>query len=411
MFIYSAAIEIFKTGIKVAAPFNTRAAQLVEGHKDLLKLIAKTIEGGGEIVWFHAASLGEFEQGRSLIERYKREHPNTKTLLTFFSPSGYEIRKNYEGADYIFYIPYDIKSDVKAFLDIVKPKAIFFIKYEFWLNFLEEIAKRKIPCYLVSAIFDNSQHFFKWYGSAFRKALKSFTTLFVQNENSRTLLKSIGIENVIVAGDTRFDRVVEITNATISLPKIEAFKGDHDILISGSSWEPDDQIVISLIEKFGGRLKFIIAPHQIGENKIVNIVKDVESLGFKVARYTKNSAEEIKDADLLIIDTIGILSSAYKYAKFGVIGGGFGVGIHNTLEAATFGLPLIFGGNYLRFKEAVDLVELGAATPISNKSDAERWLEELLGDKNIQEKRSKLAKEYVNSHSGATDIILKSIEK
>lgn len=406
MFIYDIAIKIYFLLLKIVSRRNIKAAQMVAGHKDIFNKLSAKINSSDENVWFHAASLGEFEQGRPVIEEYRKRHPKRKILLTFFSPSGYEVRKNYEGVDYVFYLPFDTKSNVKKFLDIVNPSEVFFIKYEFWLNYMNEIRRRGVKFYIFSAIFSSNLLFFKWYGSLYRKSLKTFTHIFVQDEQSKTLLSSIGITDVTVAGDTRFDRVCNIVQESKELPVIASFKGDSRCFICGSSWEADDKIVCELIKTKKAGVKFIIAPHELGKQKIENLYFTLNNWGYKTVLYTESDIDSVKDANVLIINCIGILSSAYKYGDIAMIGGGFGVGIHNTLEAATFGLPMIFGENYLRFKEACDLVNLKVATPISDSEDAILWFNEIFDDDKLRDELSEKSVNYVKLKSGATDIIL-----
>lgn len=409
MIIYNIGIYIFAFIVKLASFRLLKAKQMTDGRKDIFKRLKEQLDSNSEIVWFHSSSLGEFEQGRPVIEEYKRCYPHKKLLLTFFSPSGYEVRKNYDGVDYIFYLPYDTKSDVKRFLDIVKPTEVYFIKYEFWINYMSEIKRRGIKFYIFSSIFNPKQLFFKWYGGFYRKTLLAFTHIFVQDENSKTLLNGIGLDNVTVAGDTRFDRVYEITKESKELPIIASFKGDSSCFICGSSWEADDEIVCNLIRLKRDKIKFIIAPHELGKQKILSLQSTLNSEGFKTALYTESNEESVVDVEVLIINCIGILSSIYKYGDASMIGGGFGVGIHNTLEAATFGLPLIFGENYQKFKEAIDLVSIGVATPIKGSEDAEKWFDEFFQNSQLREELSKKASDYVSSKIGATKIILEQV--
>lgn len=410
MILYDLGIKLYEYAVKIASYRNINAKKMCEGHKNIFTRLKAAIGGDTYIVWFHAASLGEFEQGRPVIEAYRKRYPNDKVLVTFFSPSGYEIRKDYQGADYVFYLPFDTSSNVKQFLDIVNPKKIFFIKYEFWINYLTEIHSRKIECYLFSAIFNPKQLFFKPYGGIYRKVLNSFTHIFVQDKDSLDLLASIGVSNVTVAGDTRFDRVSEIVRNGKELPLIKTFKAAQRVFIVGSSWEPDDKIVTDIIFQNKENIKFIIAPHQITEQKISTLAETLSAAGHPTARYTKCTPEEATSAEVLLIDIIGILSSTYKYAELGMIGGGFGVGIHNTLEAATFGLPLMFGNNYHRFKEACDLIDLGAATSIESSTEAIEWFNSMITSKELLAKCSLAAAGYVKRKTGATDIILNRIQ-
>ena len=346
MWIYNLGLVLYVWAIALASPWHRKAKLWIDGRKGLFRRMKESIDPSARIIWIHAASLGEFEQGRPLIEKIRKEHPEYKILLTFFSPSGYEIRKNYDQADYIFYLPIDTPRKARRFLDIAHPEIAIFVKYEFWINLLTELRRRSIRSYIVSAIFRRNSIFFRPYGGMWRQALESFDVMFVQN---------------VVAGDTRFDRVAEIAAAAKKIDLIERFKGGTRLLIAGSTWGPDEDLLIRLIND-NPSVKFIVAPHEMDESRINRLL--AETLGGAV-RYTQCTAETSFDGkQLLVLDTVGILSSAYGYAEWGYIGGGFGVGIHNTLEAATFGLPIAFGPNYEKFKEARDLVTLGAATSI-----------------------------------------------
>ena len=404
--LYTAGIALYRLGVRVAGLRNEKARKLDQGQRDVWPLLKGHIAPDDRVVWVHAASLGEFEQGRPLMEKIRREHPEYKILLTFFSPSGYEIRKNYEGADYVFYLPADTPSNARHFLDIVHPEIAIFIKYEFWINLLTELRRRSIRSYIVSAIFRRNSIFFRPYGGYWRMALESFDTIFVQNNDSKKLLAELGFDNVVVAGDTRFDRVAEIAAAAKKIDLIERFKGGTRLLIAGSTWGPDEDLLIRLIND-NPSVKFIVAPHEMDESRINRLL--AETLGGAV-RYTQCTAETSFDGkQLLVLDTVGILSSAYGYAEWGYIGGGFGVGIHNTLEAATFGLPIAFGPNYEKFKEARDLVTLGAATPIHSYEELKTWFTPLRDDEHLLQQCSRIAKDYTTAHQGATNIVLHTV--
>lgn len=408
MIIYNLAILLYQFGVWVASFFNEKAKQFHDGRVDLLKKLKDQVDGNAKYIWVHAASLGEFEQGRPIIERIKREHPEYKIILTFFSPSGYEVRKNYDQADIVCYMPLDTICNVKKFLDTVNPSIVIFIKYEFWMNYLFNLRKRRIPTYIVSAIFREEQAFFKWYGFFYKKVLKCFNRLFVQDANSIDLLRSIGINNATIAGDTRFDRVCEIVKQAKDIPQIAAFKGDKKVLIAGSSWQPDEDLLCEYFNNNDG-FKMILAPHVTSEAHVEEICK---KLNKKYARFTKSTEEEIKEADCLIIDCIGILTSVYKYGDVGYVGGGFGVGIHNILEPAVYGMPIFFGPNYKKFREAVDMVKSGAAFPINNKQELFPLLNEMFDEnQNTLSKTSSVAKAFVREHCGATDIVMKEIFK
>ncbi|MBI9036986.1 MAG: 3-deoxy-D-manno-octulosonic acid transferase [Bacteroidales bacterium] len=364
------------------------------------------------MAWFHTASLGEFEQGRPLIEGFRKKYPNFKIFLTFFSPSGYEIRKNYSVADYIFYLPLDTPKNAKKFVEIVDPQIVFFVKYEFWYNFLRVLKSKGKTVFIVSGIFRKEQHFFKWYGSWFRKILKLITFFFVQNQESKELLNKIGIENVEISGDTRFDRVFEISQNKKSFPLIETFKHNSDIFLGGSTWPADEELIYSLINKKTENLKFIIAPHEVHKERIKllkeKFLKDV--LLFSDVLSGQVEKEEIKNSKILIIDSIGILSHLYHYSKFAYIGGGFGVGIHNILEAVTFGKPVFFGPNYKKFQEANDLINLGVAFCVHNDSELIENVKAFSANIEKYNKCSKSCSNYILDKKGATEIILKMTE-
>lgn len=406
--MYNIGMWLFEGAVGLAARRNQKAKLWKEGRRDIFDHMANSIKPNEDIVWVHCASLGEFEQGRPIIEQIRKVDPSIKILLTFFSPSGYEIRKNYEGADYIFYLPIDRSSYAKRFMDIVKPKAAIFIKYEFWLNYLEELGKRNIPTYVVSAIFRPKSIFFRPWGWAWRRALKSFTTIFVQNRESKELLKSIGHTNVVIAGDTRFDRVAAIAKMTRHIPIVERFKGDNRLFVAGSTWGPDEELLIELIND-NPSVRFVIAPHEMEETRIEHIIASVKG---GAARYTQSTEQsDFSNTQVLILDTIGILSAVYGYATWSYIGGGFGVGIHNTLEAATFGLPIAFGPKYKKFQEACDMIDLHAATSIKNAKELKAWFEPLRDNEAHLEKTSHAAKEYAEHNCGATALVVKAVMK
>jgi 3-deoxy-D-manno-octulosonic-acid transferase len=407
--LYLLGIRIFQLLVLLASPFNSKAKLWLQGRKRIFKSLQKNIEPGDKIFWIHCASLGEFEQGRPLIESIKKEYPYHKVLLTFYSPSGYEIRKNYEYADYVYYLPLDTPYNAKHFVEIVNPDAVFFVKYEFWYFFLREIHKQNIPLYLVSGIFRKNQRFFKPGGVKSRKMLKWFTHFFVQNEESKRLLQSIHINNVSVTGDTRFDRVYDITQKAKSLPLIESFAKDQLVLIAGSSWKPDEDLLLKYFKESSYSFKMIIAPHEIHKENIARIEKSVSDPK-SVLRFSEANATNIQNANLLIIDSIGILSSVYKYGNIAYIGGGFGKGIHNILEAATFGLPIIFGPNYLKFKEAVELIGLKGAFSINNNDELKSILDSFLAHKENIKISGKISSQYVQENRGATEHIVKAVK-
>jgi 3-deoxy-D-manno-octulosonic-acid transferase len=405
-FIYNLSISGYKLLISAVAPFNPKAKQWIDGRKDIFFRLEDKIKGNQQIAWFHCASLGEFEQGRPVIEKLKEQQPKMKILLTFFSPSGYEIRKNYDKADWVFYLPLDTKSNAAKFLDIVKPEMAIFVKYEFWYHYINEMHKRKIPVFSISAIFRPNQIFFKSWAGWYQNILKKFSHIFVQNENSEKLLKSIGIEQVTIAGDTRFDRVAEIARAARELPLIKSFKNDKTLILAGSTWQPDEEILARFINACKNDIRFVIAPHEIHTSNIIRLKSLIQK---KTLRYSQANDQNIFEAEVLIIDNIGMLSSAYQYANAAYIGGGFGVGIHNTLEAATFGLPVIFGPNYQKFKEAVDLVSCGGAFSINDYESLAEILQKLIDKQNYCKESGTKSAIYVKNNVGATSKILEKI--
>ena len=406
MMIYNIALWCYENCAKLYARRNSKARLWVEGRKEIFERLEAAIPHNEPIIWVHAASLGEFEQGRPIIEEIKRREPTTKILLTFFSPSGYEIRKNYTGADYIFYLPIDRHSYAERFLDIVKPSAAIFIKYEYWLNYLDGLHRRNIPTYLASAIFRRNSIFFRPWGGAWRRALKGYTTLFVQNETSKALLKELSIEQVVVAGDTRCDRVATIAQSAQHIPIIEQFAQGEPLFVAGSTWGPDEELIIELIND-NPTIRFVIAPHEMHEERIERLMRATKG---GAARYTTSTPDsDFSNTQLLILDTIGILSSLYRYARWAYIGGGFGVGIHNTLEATIFGVPVVFGPNYRKFQEACDLIAVGAARSIATQKELNEWFAPLRDDAEALSKASRAARSYTEGQCGATDSIVSAI--
>ena len=406
MWLYDFFMSLYAWVIRLVGLKYEKARLWSEGRKGLFERMRAKIDPKARIVWLHVASLGEFEQGRPIIEEIRRSHPEYKILLTFFSPSGYEIRKNYTGADYIFYLPIDTSRNVRQFLDIAHPEVAIFVKYEFWLNMLTELRRRRIRTFVVSSIFRRNSVFFRFYGGPWREALETFEVLFVQNEESKRLLAELGFDNVTIAGDTRFDRVAEIARSAKRVELIERFKGDQKLFIAGSTWGPDEELLIPLMNE-NPTLKFIIAPHEMDEGRIAHLMEATKG---GAVRYTQCTAEsDLKEKQLLILDTVGILASAYGSASWGYIGGGFGVGIHNTLEAATFGLPIAFGPKYQKFKEACDLLSLGAARSVKSYEELKEWFIPLRDDEQQLAATSRLARDYTHSHQGATRTITQTI--
>ena len=354
--MYNVFIYLYLLGVAIISRFNEKVRKMWRGEREAFSILKEKVDPEAKYVWFHAASLGEFEQGRPLMEQLRREHPEYKILLTFFSPSGYEVRKNYEGADIITYLPIDTITNARRFLRLVHPVMAFFIKYEFWYNYLHILKHRNIPVYSVSSIFRPDQVFFKWYGRQYGRVLNCFTHFFVQNEISKELLAKISITNTTIVGDTRFDRVLQIKEAAKQLPVVEAFKQDYKVFVAGSSWPPDEEIFIKYFNEHKD-WKLIIAPHVIGEDHLQQIEKLLS--GRKIVRYKDSAEADVKDAEVLIINCYGLLSSIYHYGDVAYVGGGFGVGIHNLLEAAVWDVPVFFGPNNQKFQEAQALKKSG----------------------------------------------------
>ena len=403
--IYNFGIYCYKQLVALAGMRNAKARKLTQGQKGIFDYLSQHADPQGGYLWIHASSLGEFEQGRPLIEAIRKARPDTRILLTFFSPSGYEVRKNYPGADLVCYLPFDLPGNVKRFLDLTRPTQAIFIKYEFWANYLNELKRRNIPTYSISAIFRPNQVFFRFYGGYFRRILRNFTHLYIQNEQSRQLLAGIGITNVSVVGDTRFDRVSDIRLSAKELPVIEAFAQGKKELVVGSSWPKDEEFIL---DYFNHRddIKLIIAPHEIHESHLLFI----ESLLKRpTLRYTQATEATAATCDCLIIDCFGLLSSIYRYGTLAYVGGGFGAGIHNIAEAAVYNLPVIFGPNHRRFKEAHELIACGGGFAIDSGEACRSTADRLLSDPDALATASHNAGHYIASHTGATRLILKDL--
>ena len=398
--MYSLGIYLMALGVRVAALFKEKLRKMVQGHRATWQML-RALSGKDAYVWFHAASLGEFEQGRPLMERLRREHPEKKILLTFFSPSGYEVRKNYDGADLVCYLPFDTPLNARRFVKLARPEAAFFIKYEFWRNYIEVLYKRGIPCYSVSSIFRENQIFFRPYGRGYARCLSRMTHLFVQNETSRRLLEGIGVTNVDVVGDTRFDRVLDIRNAAKPLPLAERFAGCWKVLVAGSSWPQDEEIIIPYFNKHPN-LKLVLAPHVVSEEHLQAIERQ---LARPALRYSKATPKAVAEVDCLIIDCYGLLSSIYRYASMAYVGGGFGVGIHNVPEAAVYGIPVIIGPNNKKFREAQALLRCGGCKEIACAADFEQLMDAWLSDKEALATAGKAAGSYIADNAGAADRI------
>ena len=404
--MYNLVIYLYLLGVVIYSRFNEKVRMMWRGEREAFRILREKVDPNAKYVWFHAASLGEFEQGRPLIERLRKEHPEYKILLTFFSPSGYEVRKNYEGADIICYLPLDTITNARRFLRLVKPVAAFFIKYEFWYNYLHILKHRGVPVYSVSSIFRPEQVFFKWYGRQYRRVLNCFTHFFVQNEISKELLAKIHITNVTVVGDTRFDRVLQIKEAAKQLPIVEAFKQNDQVFVAGSSWAPDEEIFIPYFKKHP-EWKMIIAPHVIGEEHLRQIEKLLE--GRKVVRYTEATETDARNADVLIIDCFGLLSSIYHYGEIAYVGGGFGVGIHNVLEAAVWDVPVFFGPNNQRFQEAQGLKAAGGGFDFETAEAFKQQMDIFLTDAEKLRTAGVQAGKFVQSLAGATEKVLSCV--
>ena len=418
--IYNIVIYFVLLGIAIASLFNEKVRKMWRGEREAFRILKQKVDPNAKYIWFHAASLGEFEQGRPLMERIRKDYPQYKILLTFYSPSGYEVRKNYEGADIICYMPVDTRLNAIRFLRLVRPVMAFFIKYEFWSNFLHILKHRNIPTYSVSSIFREDQVFFKWYGRSYAGVLKCFTRFFVQNEESKRLLEGIGITAVDVVGDTRFDRVLQIKEAAKQLPICEAFRTgvassqsadvphhDFKVFVAGSSWPPDENIFIPFFNEHKD-WRLLIAPHVIAEEHLKLILSLIK--GKKVVRYTQTTPEEAAEADVLIIDCFGLLSSMYNYGDVAYIGGGFGVGIHNTLEAAVWNMPVIFGPNNKKFQEAQGLLNSGGGFEINTYEDFSGLMSSLMNDETFLKQAGDKAGTFVAHLAGATDKVLASVK-
>ena len=403
--MYNIAISVYQFAVKVAALFSSKPAKMVKGHREVFDLLRTRIDRNARYIWFHAASLGEFEQGRPLIERIRKEYPEYKILQTFFSPSGYEVRKNYEGADLVCYLPFDTPRNVRKFIELANPCMAFFIKYEFWQNYLNALYKKGIPVFSVSSIFRPNQIFFRWYGKSYQNVLKTFTHLFVQNQESKELLAGIGVNQVTVVGDTRFDRVLDIHAAAQHLPLVEKFKGGSLTFVAGCSWAPDEDIFIPYFNAHPD-MKLVIAPHVVSDNHL----KEIESkLQRPFVRYTKATEESVKQADCLIIDCYGLLSSIYRYGEISYVGGGFGVGIHNVLEAAVYGIPVIFGPNNRKFREARHLLKQQGGFEIKDDEGFKCLMDRFLSDEAYLKTSGKAAGDYVKYNAGALGKIMENI--
>ena len=410
-FIYNLGIHIYGLLIRLASIFDLKARQWVTGRKELFRQLENAFRdrdpAGKPLIWFHASSLGEFEQGRPIIEAFRKRYPRYRILVSFFSPSGFEVRKNYDQADYVFYLPLDTPARAKRWIEIIRPAMAVFIKYDFWFNMLNELHRERIPVYFISALFRPRQHFFQFYGGWFREQLGAVTWFFTQNEQSRALLESIGLKNASVTGDTRFDRVYAIAKQRQSFPLIERFCGQNRVFIGGSIWKEDDNLIIPLTEDPGIVMKYILAPHNTSPERIQSLK---ERLKKPAITYSELTDQNASDFDLLIIDSVGILAHLYQYAAMAFIGGGFGVSIHNIQEPITFGIPVLFGPRYHKFKEATDLVSLGGAFCVHDATELSQQVRKLLADPVYHQNIAALCIGYVNENRGATEKIMRYFE-
>lgn len=406
-FLYQLGINLAALLLPVSRFFSPKMKLFIDGRKQSFNVLENQVNKNQNYIWFHVASLGEYEQGLPVMEEIKAKYPGYKLLLTFFSPSGFEIRKNNKIADITIYLPLDTKQNVKRFLDIVQPKMVFFIKYEFWPNYLYELKNRNIPTYLISGIFRKNQLFFKWYGGFYRKALQSFDHFFVQNDASAQLLKSINFNNATVNGDTRFDRVAQIVERVEPLDFISEFKSNTTTIVIGSSWIDDEVVYLPYLNN-SKNVKFIIAPHNIKEEEITRLIAKIDK---KTVRYTNFKTKDLKDTEVFIIDTIGILTQIYAYADIAYVGGGFKTGLHNILEPATYGTPVVIGPKYSKFQEAKDLVALGSCLVVNNTEELTTTFNRLIADADYRNELGTKSRGFVLKNKNATKVIMDFIER
>jgi len=407
LFLYNIIVHIANFSLKIVAQFSPKIKLFIDGRKEVNTKIREKIKLSDKTIWFHAASLGEYEQGLPVIEKIKEKYPSHKIVVTFFSPSGYEVRKNNTVADVTVYLPLDTKKNAQQFLQLVNPEMVFFIKYEYWPNYLNELRKLGTPTYLISGIFRENQMFFKWYGGFYRKALETFTYFFVQNESSKKLLLQLGKTNVAVSGDTRFDRVATILEKDNSLEFIETFKKDTLTIVVGSSWPKDESLLVDYINQTSEKVKFIIAPHNIKSEQILELKNSISK---KTVLFSEKEAKNLAEFDVFIIDTIGILTKIYSYADIAYVGGGFGnPGVHNILEPATFGVPIVIGPNFSHFAEATALVNMEGCISIANKNQLFDAFSNLIDNEDIRHEKGHICSTFVQMNKGATAIIMNKI--
>ncbi|WNM19242.1 3-deoxy-D-manno-octulosonic acid transferase [Flavobacterium capsici] len=407
LFLYNLLLLLASQIVKLLAFFSPKIKLFVDGRKTVFQTLTDKIKKEDKTIWFHAASLGEFEQGLPVIEKIKTQFPNHKIVVTFFSPSGYEVRKNNAIADVTVYLPLDTKSNAKRFIEILNPEMVFFIKYEYWPNYLNELKIRNIKTYLISGIFRENQAFFKWYGGFYKKALETFDYFFVQNENSKTLLHKLSFNNVKISGDTRFDRVVSILERNNSLDFIEQFKNNTTTIVIGSSWPKDENYLVNYINNYVGNTKFIFAPHNIKTEQIQELKNSISK---KTILFSEKENQKLEDFQVMIVDTIGILTKIYSYADIAYVGGGFGTaGLHNILEPATFGTPIVIGPNYSNFAEAIALVNLGGCISVTNQKELNDTFDLLLQNEDERYEKGHICSTFVQMNKGATSIILNHV--
>ena len=415
LFLYNLVLILASQIVKILALFSPKIKLFVDGRKDVFTTLASKINSEDKSIWFHAASLGEFEQGLPVMEKIKQEFPNHKIIVTFFSPSGYEVKKNNTVADVTVYLPLDTKANAKQFLQLIHPEIVFFIKYEFWPNYLDELRKLKTPTYLISGIFRENQAFFKWYGGFYRNALKTFEYFFVQNESSKNLLHSIGFQNVKISGDTRFDRVISILERDNSLDFIEQFKNNQITIVIGSSWPKDESLLVNFINQTSENVKFIIAPHNIKAEQISNLKFQITKKSILFSEYKNEISPDSRnnkwsEYQVFIIDTVGILTKIYSYADIAYVGGGFGnPGVHNILEPATFGIPIVVGPNFSHFAEAKALVNMEGCISITTQNELDDTFNNLITNEDVRHEKGHVCETFVQLNIGATDVILRHI--
>lgn len=407
-FLYNLLLHLASLLVKVAAYFSPKIKLFVTGRKTVFVTLSQQLKPDDKTIWFHAASLGEFEQGLPVMEQIKLQYPTHKIVVTFFSPSGYEVRKNNTVADVTVYLPLDTKANAETFLHLVHPDLVFFIKYEYWPNYLKALKAAGITTYLISGIFRDNQAFFKWYGGFYREALKSFAYFFVQNEGSKLLLQRLGYQNVAISGDTRFDRVVSILERDNRLDFVSQFKNQQPTIVIGSSWPKDEALLVDYINQSDLGVKFVIAPHNIKAEQIQELSQSITK---KTVLFSEKEGKNLADYEVFIIDTIGLLTKIYSYADLAYVGGGFGhPGVHNLLEPATFGIPIVLGPNYSHFAEATALVQLEGCISIKNREELKDAFDLLMTNEDIRHEKGHICSTFVQMNKGATGIILRHLQ-